>query len=220
MKKLSMQIHQHNKNMLFSVKGISAILLTLISGCVSMDQMQNGMNEIDSFWGEVNHKIISSNGSRIYSKELDQCIDAARKTSIQLGFTIKEESNTSITISALTPAPFTLDEYKAIKIIEEPMMQAIAANHVGKFYSNFYTLDKGGKFYVTGKVGFIPQKMNNKTLVKISFRIDPKNEIKGFIYGHNPPPESVRKGLEKWWNAFEHNLNIQEPQSNRSSSFK
>lgn len=206
-----MQLNRHNKNMLFVIKGISTVLLVIISGCVSMQQMQNGMDEIDSFWGEVNHKIISSNGSRVYSKELDQCLDAARKTVIQLGFTIKEENNTSITAIALTPAPFTKDEYKAIKAIEEPMMQAIAANHVGKFYSNIYVLDKGGEFYVTTKVNITPEKVKNKTLVQISFRIDPKEEIKGFIYGHNPPPESVRKGLDKLWNAFESNLGISKP---------
>lgn len=53
--------------------------------------------------------------------------------------------------------------------------------------------------------------MNNKTLVQISFRIDPKEELKGFIYGHNPPPESVRKRLDKWWYVFESNLGISEP---------
>ncbi|MCP5273858.1 MAG: hypothetical protein H6936_03185 [Burkholderiales bacterium] len=168
------------------------------------------MDEIDSFWGEVNQKIISSNGSRVYFKELNQCLDAAKKTAIQLGFTIKEENNTSIIVIALTPAPFSKDEYKAIKAIEEPMMQAIAANHVGKFYSNFYTLDESGKFYVTGKVNITSEKVKNKTLVQISFRVDPRDKIKGFVYGHNPPPESVRKGLEKWWDAFESNLGISE----------
>jgi hypothetical protein len=211
MKNHAMQFNRHNKNMLFTIKGISIVLLVLISGCASMEQMQNGMDEIDSFWGEVNQKIISSNGGRVYSKELDQCFDAARKTAIQLGFTIKEENSTSLTVIALTPTPFTKDEYKAIKAIEEPMMQAIAANHVGKFYSNFYTLDGSGKFYVTGKVNITPEKVKNKTVVQISFRIDPKDKIKGFIYGHNPPPESVKKGLNKWWNAFESNLGISEP---------
>ena len=89
-------------------------------------------------------------------------------------------------------------------------MQAIAANHVGKFYSNFYTLDESGKFYVTGKVNITSEKVKNKTLVQISFRVDPRDKIKGFVYGHNPPPESVRKGLEKWWDAFESNLGISE----------
>lgn len=211
MKNHAMQFNRHNKNMLFAIKGISIVLLVLISGCASMEQMQNGMDEIDSFWGEVNQKIISSNGDRVYSNELDQCFDAARKTAIQLGFTIKEENSTSLTVIALTPTPFTKDEYKAIKAIEEPMMQAIAANHVGKFYSNFYTLDGSGKFYVTGKVNITPEKVKNKTLVQISFRIDPKDKTKGFIYGHNPPPESVKKGLDKWWSAFESNLGISEP---------
>lgn len=184
------------------------ILLVLISGCASMQQMQNGIDEINSFWGKANQKIISSKGTRIYPNKAIDCWNAAKESAVQLGFTITEESNNSIlTAQALTPIPFTVDEYKAIKTIEEPMMQAIAANHVGKFYSNFYYLDEGGKFYVTIKVQITPE-ADDKSSVRVTFRIDPKEAIKGysFRYGHNPPPESVRKGLEKWWYAFENNL--------------
>ena len=184
----------------------NVILLVLISGCISMQQMQNGMDEIDLFWGEANQKIISSKGARTYPNKTLDCWYAAKESAIQLGFTITEESNNSIfTAQALTPTPFTVDEYKTIKAIEEPMMQAIAANHVGKFYSNFYYLDEGGKFYVTIKVHITPE-IEDKSSVRVSFRIDPKEDIKGFVYGHNPPPEAIRKGFEKWWYAFESNL--------------
>lgn len=184
----------------------NVVLLGIVSGCVSMQQMQNGINEIDAFWGEANQKIISSKGTRIYPNKAIDCWNAAKESAIQLGFTVTEESNNSIlTAQALTPIPFTVDEYKAIRTIEEPMMQAIAANHVGKFYSNFYYLDEGGKFYVTVKVQITPE-ADDKSSVRVAFRIDPKEDIKGFIYGHNPPPESVRKGLEKWWYVFENNL--------------
>ncbi len=188
-------------------KNITMLLIAvLIPSCVSMQQMQNGMNEIDSFWGEANQKIISSKGIRIYPNKAIDCLNAAKRTAIQLGFTVTEESNNSIiTAQALTPTPFTADEYKAIIAVEEPMMQAIAANHVGKFYSNFYSLDEGGKFYITVRV-HIAAEANDKSSVQVSFRIDPKEEIKNFVYGHNPPPESVRKGIEKWWYAFESNL--------------
>ncbi len=184
----------------------NVILLVIVTGCVSTQQLQNGMDEIQSFWGEANQKIISSKGARTYPNKAIDCWNAAKESAIQLGFTITEESNNSIlTAQALTPTPFTVDEYKAIKTIEEPMMQAIAANHVGKFYSNFYYLDEGGKFYVTIKVQITPE-ADDKSSIQVTFRIDPKEDIKGFIYGHNPPPESVRKGLEKWWYAFENNL--------------
>ena len=193
--------------MKFNIKIISnVILLGLVSGCVSMQQLQSGMDEIDSFWGVTNQKIFSSQGTRNYPNKVIDCWDAANKSAIQLGFTILEKNdNTTLTARALTPAPFTVDEYKAIRVIEEPMMQAIAANHVGKFYSNFYYLDEGGKFYVTVKVHIIPE-IGDKSSVQVSFRIDPKEDIKGFVYGHNAPPESMRKGLEKWWYAFENNL--------------
>jgi hypothetical protein len=185
---------------------LAVISLVLIAGCVSMQQMQDGMDEIDSFWSEANQKILSSKGSRIYSVGQVNCWDAAKKAIIQLGFTVtKEDIYSTLIAKALTPTPFTVDEYKAVRVIEEPMMQAIAANHVGKFYSNFYTLDPKGNFYVTATVNITPNEPG-KTLVQLSFRIDPKKEVKGFIYGHNPPPESVRKGLDKWWSVFESHL--------------
>ncbi|AKH38457.1 MULTISPECIES: hypothetical protein [Nitrosomonas] len=181
-------------------------LFILVAGCVSMQQMQSGMDEIDSFWGEVNKNILSSKGSRIYSADKPKCWDAAKKAITQLGFTVTEEDIYSKLIAkAPTPLPFTMDEYKNIRVIEEPMMQAIAANHVGKFYSNFYSLDSEGNFYITAIVS-ITSKELDKTLVQLTFHIEPKKEVKGFVYGHNPPPESVKKGLDKWWNAFESHL--------------
>ena len=55
----------------------TVILLGIVSGCVSMQQMQNGMNEIDTFWGEANQKIISSKGTRIYPNKVIDCWNAA-----------------------------------------------------------------------------------------------------------------------------------------------
>lgn len=187
-------------------KFVYAALLTQLMGCVSMQQMQNGMDEIDSFWGDINKKIIASQGSRIYRKNATECLIAAKNTASQLGFLITEEDGDSLIARAPTPTPFTKEEFKSIKVIEEPMMQAIAANHVGKFTSNFYYLDDNGKMFVILKVIIKQEETSAQTLVTISFQIEPKNKIKGFIYGHNPPPEALKKGLEKWWNAFEYNL--------------
>ena len=186
----------------------NVILLGIVSGCVSMQQMQNGMDEIDLFWGEVNQKIISSKGSKVYSKEVSKCLDAAKKTALQLGFSITEESNNSLILRALTPAPFTKDEYRDIKDIEEPMMQAMVANHVGKFYSKLFTIDDKGLFYIIVKINISQNSAYDGSLVQITFQLYPKNDddMKGFVYGLNPPPEAVRKGLDKWWNAFESNL--------------
>lgn len=187
-------------------KLLHCLLMILLSGCVSMEEFQNGMNEIDSSWGGINARILAAHGRKTYSTSISECIEAARNTATQLGFSIIKEDSHSVIAQALTPAPFTKDEYKAIKNIEEPIMQAMAAHHVGKFYSRIFYLDEKGFFYITATINVTNTEKDGYSLVQIDFSIEPKKEQKYFIYGKNPPPEAVRKGLEKWWITFDNNL--------------
>ncbi len=185
---------------------VAATLLVLSAGCASMQQLQSGMDEIDSFWGETNAKILAERGMRVYSAEQTRCWDAAKKTANQMGFTITEEIANSglLTAKASAPLPFTDAEFKDIKKIEEPMMQAVAANHVGGFTSSFFILEPKHNDVIV-KVHVTPEG-SNSTRVQLTFQLDYKGPNIGVIVGHNPPPEAVRKGLDKWWSAYEKNL--------------
>ncbi|SEN73148.1 hypothetical protein [Nitrosomonas marina] len=181
-------------------------IVTFTTGCVSTQELQHSMDAIDSFWGGINSKTLASQGSRTYSNNVDKCMKAAKNAAGQLGFTIIEESSNSLIVQSLTPNPFTKEEYQAIKEIEEPIMQAMASNYVGKFYSTIFVLDDSGNFYITARIEILSIRSQEESSVKIAFKLHPKNKSKWIIYGTNPPPEAVKKGLEKWWNAFEENL--------------
>jgi len=184
------------------------IPIVFFSGCVTMSQMQNGVNEVDMLWGKINEKILISKGSRSYSISNTKSWKIATQTIKQLGFTVTEEHPYSeIIAKASTPTPFTVDEYNDIRKIEEPMMQSMAANHVGKFYSNFFRLDSEGNFYAIVSIKVL-SKDHETSRIQLTFKIEPKEEIKpkDFVYGQNPPPEALKKALDKWWIAFENNL--------------
>lgn len=193
--------------MIFFIKAtLAAIFLVLISGCASVQQMQSGMNEVDSFWGEANAKILSERGARVYSANQTQCWDAAKNTATQLGFVITEQVAVAgvLTAKASAPLPFTDAEFQDIKKIEEPMLQAVVANHVGGFTSNFFILEPKHNDVVV-QVHITPEG-SNSTRVQLTFKLDYKGPKIGVVVGHNPPPEALKKGLEKWWSAYEKNL--------------
>lgn len=180
-----------------------------LTGCTSMAQMQSAMNEIDYFWGDANQKILNTDGARIYSATKSEVLKAANAAAVKLGFKTSYYTD-RINMVAQIPTPFTKEEYASIKKVEETMMQAIAAKHVGKFTSNFFTLsDKDFNIIADFLVSDHTANqivIEGKSLVAISFSLEFTGNAYGMIYGHNPPPEALRKGLKKYWDTFENEL--------------
>lgn len=186
-------------------KVIQAIFLcSFLSSCVNLQQIQAGMDEVDSYWGVINKKTLVNDGVREYEIKTTVANDVAIKSAKDLGFTIVESSQSFLSFKAKTPTPFTDAEYKKIKEIEEPMMQAAAATKVGTVTSKLFYLETG-KNYVNAYVRF-EALGDSKTKISVDFTLEPIGDTYGLVYGKNPPPEAVKKGLEKWWQAFEANL--------------
>lgn len=183
---------------------ISITLLTLLSGCATKEQFQAGLNDIDAHWGKTNAKILAEKGIRTFPACQQKCLLAAKNATMELGFSIEKESSNSLTGKASGPTPFTEDEYKEIRAVEEPMMQAAAADHVGGFWSSFFKL-QSGKSWVIIDV-YVSPNGTSKTDVRVSFRIQQKEVNPNIIVGNNAPSEAVRKGLDKWWSAFDKNM--------------
>lgn len=197
------------KNLKNLAKIFPFLIAIFLTGCASMAQMQSAMNEIDYFWGNTNKKILKIDGVRLYSASQNEVIKVASATGTMLGFETYEFKD-RVRMVAEIPTPFTMDEYESIKKVEEPMMQAIAAKHVGKFSSNFFILsDKDFDIlvdlYVTDKTTY-PIVPDGKVLVSVSLSLRYTGNPSGMIYGHNPPPEALKKWLKKYWDAFEKEL--------------
>lgn len=178
----------------------------LVTGCASQQQMQSAMNEIDAFWGEANQRIFLQQGIRTCPHPPAQCLRVAKYTASSLGFTVQQESTSyqQFTAAARTPKPFTDSEFQAIKKIEEPMMQAIAATHVGSFTSGFFYLESGSNDVILDARSFF-NPTTGQPMIQVEFRLKYRGPTTGIIYGKNPPPEAVRLGLKKWWLAFDKN---------------
>jgi len=197
------------KHLVISAKKMIILAAVFLTGCASMPQMQSAMNEIDYFWGNTNQKVLNTDGVRMYSATKNEVLEAANAAAAKLGFKTSYYTD-RINMVAQIPTPFTKEEYASIKKLEEPMMQAIAAKHVGKFTSNFFILsDKDFDIIADFSVSdhtTNPTVIEGKSLVAISFSLKFTGNAYGMIYGHNPPPEALRKGLKKYWDTFENEL--------------
>jgi hypothetical protein len=168
------------------------------------------MNEIDGSWGKINQKVLKERGTRTYKVTEIQARQIAKSALQNLGFTLVDSAMPSlVSASALTPKPFSDEEFVKIRRVEEPMMQTMASTHVGNFTSSFFYLTSG-KNDVIIDIALRPIE-SDKTELSLNFRLRYINPSSIVIYGTNPPPEAVRLGIEKWWSAFEAELSKVQP---------
>lgn len=192
---------------------IMLILLSVVSislvGCASMDDLRNGMNAIDSFWGETNEKYLSKYGNRSYPVDINTSVNAMNSVMDNFGYNLTNEYKESstelhITYKGIAPSPLSKDEFKKVKMVEEPMMQAIAANEVGSFTSSFFVLSDGDDFELVVKVDF--KEVDSITNIKFNFNMYYREKDTYKIYGEYPPPEAVKIAMSKTWGQFETQL--------------
>lgn len=183
------------------------IVLTVaaLGGCASLEQFQSAMNDIDQFWGDVNRKTLRERGVATMQIPIDQAARIVDQASKELGYAKADEragAKRALIYFAKSPKPFSDDEFNEIRSVEEPMMQAMAAKHVGSFTSNFFYLSSGEATIVT--TIYLTQLDENSTQVNVDFRVEWPAYMKkntGLLLGQNPPPEAVKRGLDKFWAA-------------------
>jgi hypothetical protein len=171
-----------------------------------MEQIQEAVSEIDQLWGSMGRKIIADKGNRTLAVSMEQAKRAVTAGITSLGFERTNETSTSMIFKARSPAPFSEAEYKQIRIVEEPIMQAMASNYVGSLTSSFFVLtsdDTNTVLYVRFDSGG-----PTTTLIHLDFALEwiKGRQQAGLILGENAPPEAIRRGTDKIWNSISDKL--------------
>lgn len=177
-----------------------------LSGCANLGQMQSALNDIDGFWGQSKRNILAEKGSKVLPVSISHAKRSVSEAARSMGFVLVRDSDSSLNFRARSPLPFTEDEYTKIRTVEEPIMQAMAANHVGGFTSSFFVLSSGDTDVLVD-VRLEP-KSQDATLVKLDFTLQwvKGRQQSGLLLGEHPPPEALRRGLDKFWDAVQRSL--------------
>ena len=184
-------------------KMIVALVATLFAaGCADPGALQRAVDRVDSSWGVANADLKKTAGVRFYQMPKKRAFQAMLITLNELGYVVQNLSYEIGFIAARAPIPTPLSkgEWAAVKKVEEPRMQLIAAQEVGRATAAMFKLHDANFETVVNVVmlerardirisfGFLMQYTGPRTLV---------------AYRQQPPPEAVKYALRKAWDHFE-----------------
>ncbi|MEJ1384468.1 MAG: hypothetical protein RPV21_08845 [Candidatus Sedimenticola sp. (ex Thyasira tokunagai)] len=191
---------------------LTLILLLMISGipsCVNIPKIQEAMDTIDDTWRVSNNDLARTYGTRTYGISKTDAFRAMIISLTELGFAIKNQDHRTgiILAEAPIPNPLTKAEWQAIKKVEEPQMQKIAAPIVGDSTAQLFIL-ADNHFTIVANAIFLERK--NDLEISLRFNMEYTGSGNVVSYGQQPPPTAVESGIKKVWNTFEKTAFIQE----------
>jgi len=183
-------------------------LALFLTGCVSIPQIQKGMDKVDDAWAVANENLVKTLGTREYRIRKKTAFRAMVIALTELGFIVtNQDLETGLILAkAPVPTPLSKSEWAAVKKIEEPKMQAMVSSDVGEFTANLFVLSDTN-FNVILNVIMLERPKDLQ--ISFHFQMEYTGPKTGIVYGQQPPPEAVKYSLKKAWNIFEKNAFIQ-----------
>jgi len=178
------------------------IIVSLLSGCVSFAQMQDGLNKIDANWANENKQIYEQIGTRYYNLPADNAHRAMLMTLSGLGLIIEQQDSNLGFLNAKgnAPSPLSLEEWKTIEKVETPRAQALSG------LGSMVQLSPSNRDVIVN-VFIIPRK--NDIQVNIRARVKYTGNTSGLLVGEQAPPSATRLALVKIFDSFEKTAFVQ-----------
>lgn len=181
---------------------VALVAALLATGCADPGALQRAVDRVDSSWSVANTDLKKTAGVRFYRLPKKRAFQAMLITLNELGYVVQNLSYETgfIVAQAPIPTPLTKDEWAAVKRVEEPRMQLIAAQEVGRSTAGMF------KLYDTNFETVVNVVMLERARdIRISFGFlmrytGPRTLV---AYRQQPPPEAVKYALRKAWDHFE-----------------
>ena len=184
------------KTVVFSL----VIVMTLISGCATVGEINSGFRKIDRMWALEYQKTEDLFRYRVIDAPYDIVYSQVKMTFLDLSMPlIVRDYNKGILIAENeAPKPLTQEEWIKVKKEESPKTKAEAG-------WLFYLPDDPSGYIVTVKAKLLDK--GDKTLVLLDYRMkNPEHEEMGFEPSEYAPPLAVQLGSIKFWNALKQRL--------------
>jgi hypothetical protein len=180
---------------------IGFIIVVVLSGCVSMGDINNAFRDVDAAWEKENKK----QAERLY-REVDSnyksTFDAVEKTFNNLNMPIVKSSTDKGYIMSRTDAPKPLSnaQWAEVREIENPKLKNI---------SWMLTLEEDPSDYIV-TIGAQITKSKHKMEVTLNYYLEmPKYEDMGYIPSQQIPPHALVLMSDMFWKEFHKNIKLQ-----------
>lgn len=178
----------------------SIILLFFLSGCVSIDSINEKFRIVDAAWAVENQSKEAEQQHFAVNVDLDAAFAAVRQTFIDLDMPIDKESREDRYVVSRneSPHPLSLAQWEEVRQVENPKMREL----VGSLMS----LPKNSKgYFVTIRAAV--ETVNDGSVVSIDYYLEmPKYEDMGIIPSREAPPRAVTLMSKMFLNQLNYNL--------------
>ena len=184
-------------------KLIGALVAGLLAAaCADQGAMQRAVDRVDSSWGIANTDLKKTAGVRIYQLPKKRAFQAMLITLNEIGYVVQNLSYETgfIVARAPIPTPLSRDEWAAVKKVEEPRMQRIAAEVVGPASAGLFKLHDGNFETV---VNVVMLERARDIRISFGFQMLYTGPPTRLAYRQQPPPEAVKYAMRKTWDHFE-----------------
>ncbi|AUN94638.1 hypothetical protein [Pseudazoarcus pumilus] len=177
------------------------IFAALLSGCVSLADINAGFQRIDRQWQLEYQKTEDAYRYRVVEAPYSVVFEQVKKSFLDLSMPTQLDNISKGVIVAenAAPHPLTKDEWKAVVKEENPRIKELGG-------WMFRMEDDAKDYIVTVAATLVP--VGETTVIRLDYKLDnPKYRSMGIIPSEHAPPLAVQLGSAKFWAALQHRLN-------------
>lgn len=179
----------------------SLFLSVVLSGCVSIPEINAGFRRIDHAWQLEYQKTRDLFRYRVIDAPYRAVYTQVKKTFLDLSMPIQKADITKGVIIAENeaPTPLTNEEWKQVAKAENPRLK--------KLGGWMFSLGDDTKGYIVTVIAGL-HTIGSKTIVLLDYKLDmPQYRQMGITPSKFAPPLAVQLGSIKFWKQLESNLN-------------
>jgi len=189
------------------MRGIACAALLALSGCATDANIRNAIEEVNREFKAQYEEILTTQGTREFRAPAKDTVAAVERALVKLGMRLetRDADLGYLGFAAPAPAPLTQDEWKEVARTDLPMMQRLAARHIG-LPAYFISFEPEGLEIVINATVAAEGRSSEVSLTMRMRQVKPPPS--GMPRREYAPPTGVRMGLDKIWAAIERELKV------------
>jgi hypothetical protein len=182
-------------------------LLALASGCVTPDQARPAIEEVNQEFKTQYERILAEKGTRLFPVKPAEAFLGARSALFQLGLRLESQDPDLgyLSFAAPAPTPLNLDEWRRVAQADLPLMQSIAARHIG-LPAYLITFEPEGLEIVINATVLQAAAGSEISLTARMRQVKPPPS--GMPRREYAPPTGVHMAIDKMWAKIEQELRV------------
>ena len=184
-----------------------AWLLALAPGCVTPERARPAIEEVNQEFKARYERILAEKGTRLFAVKPADAFLGTRSALFELGMRLENQDSDLGYLSFAAPAPTPLngEEWKKVAQADLPLMQSIAARHIG-LPAYLITFEPEG-LEIAINATVLPASGGSEISLTARMR-QLKPPPSGMPRREYAPPTGVHMALDKMWAKIEQKLGV------------